>query len=61
MHMAYLMGAAAALVSGALLNGYSCANDPEIPRKITRTIKGVQNHIITSPDVTFYKEYAICD
>ena len=44
------------------MNGYSCANDPEIPtRKITRTIKGVQKHIITSPDVTFYKECTICD
>ena len=44
------------------MNAYSCANDPEIPtRKITRTIKGVQKHIITSPDVTFYKECTICD
>ena len=44
------------------MNAYSCANDPEIPtRKITRTIKGAQKHIITSPDVTFYKECTICD
>ena len=34
---------------------------PGDTNKITRTIKGVQKHIITSPDVTFYKECTICD